>query len=85
MQDKLKLLDLSKNFIVTRHNADPKFPKDKSYYKVEETDGDIYVIMFDDGSIEYWGYTGEYYDFKFDIEHVKRMETYINLLKEKGK
>lgn len=84
MQEKLKLLDLSKNFIVTRHNTDPKFPADKAYYKIKETDGNIYVKMFDDGSIEYWGSTGEYYDFEFDIEHVKRMETYINLLKEKG-
>lgn len=76
MKDKLKLLDLSKNYIISRKDDN------KPYYEVQPNEGDCYACIFDDGEIEYWGCTGERYDFKIDIDQLSQLVEYIKCLKE---
>ena len=78
MRDKLKLLDLGKNYTIKR--AD-----NEDYYIVEQNNGNFYAYVNDDGSIEYWGDTGEYYDFKIDLDKLKDIVEFINVLKVEEK
>ena len=77
MKDKLKLLDLSKHYNIQRYDDD-----DSPRYEVRSNTGDCYAIMFDDGKIEYWGDTNDYYDFKIDIDQLFELVEYIKCLKE---
>lgn len=77
MKDKLKLLDLSKHYNIQRYDDD-----DRPRYEVRSNTGDCYAIIFDDGKIEYWGDTNDYYDFKIDIDQLFQLVDYVKCLKE---
>ena len=86
MKDKLKLLDLSKDFTITRYDDNDEDckkhgAKPRHQYTIDPYDGDIYAVIHDDGDIEYWGSTGEYYDFKINIEKLNKLIDYVNCLR----
>ena len=76
VKKKLKLLDLSKNYSVTKKLDS----KNQEYYYIEDTQSDIYANVYKDGKIEYWGYTGEYYDFKIDIKALNQLVDFVEIL-----
>lgn len=82
MKDKLKLLDLSKDFTISRvdHEAKNGCPA-RHYYQVDNK-SDLYAIINDDGKIEYWGDTGDYCDFKINVDNLMKLIDYVNCLKE---
>ena len=75
VEKKLRLLELSENYNV--HKATDG---EKEFYKVEDVNGDCYAKIFKDGKIEYWGCTEEYYDFEIDLDRLKQLVEFVEII-----
>lgn len=76
VEKKLRLLELSDTYNV--HKAIEN--GEKEFYNVEDVNGNCYAKIFKDGKIEYWGYTGDYYDFKIDLDRLKQLIEFVEII-----